>query len=220
MVVAGARVRCIFTTKVPLLVIGSQEISLPYQKGWSQSISLISSLINDIFIAKVVQAWFWCKLRWYSSLSMLSILGFLVQNLSCFQTGLQSKYQTDSPSNEYISSPLKEQACFDSLAEKPLSRRPYFPIWSIGDALEVSRSGLCWRDGSRSLECPVVPLSFSSQTASDLISPQGVDNQISVILSSHTNAPLCSFLQHHAKTTRTNDVIQRRFRVDTKVSIR
>ena len=53
---------------------------------------------------------------------------------------------------------------------------------------------------------------------SDLISPQGVDNQISVILSSHTNAPLC-FLQHHAKTTRTNDVIQRRFRVDTKVSI-
>ena len=34
---------------------------------------------------------------------------------------------------------------------------------------------------------------------SDLISPQGVDNQISVILSSHTNAPLC-FLQHHART--------------------
>ena len=33
---------------------------------------------------------------------------------------------------------------------------------------------------------------------SDLISPQGVDNQISVILSSHTNVLLC-FLQHHAK---------------------
>ena len=58
--------------------------------------------------------------------------------------------QTESPSSECINSPPKEQACFDSLAEKPLGR-PYFPIWSIGDALEVSRSGLCRREAWNAL---------------------------------------------------------------------
>ena len=100
-------------------------------------------MINDTFIAKVVQKLGFGASYDNSSMKLSSWAAFSTKLIKCTDW-IAKQTPNKISSNEYISSPLKEQACFDSLAEKPLSRRrPYFPIWSIGDALEVSRSGLC-----------------------------------------------------------------------------